>query len=151
MDKMWSEYWCSNMSTIYILSTNPRNTHQIGIAHRRYSWLWFTRSEFDPWRAKFSRPGHVTALWIIARAFQQGFWSSEWTLRGIKYRPGADIWSPDYLNGEIINCFNSTGRAKAVEKIYWVHYESMAIESDQLRKRKLFGSSRARRKAGPDQ
>jgi hypothetical protein len=25
-----------------------------------------------------------------------------------EYRPGADIWSHDYLNGEIINCFNST-------------------------------------------
>jgi hypothetical protein len=37
-------------------------------------------------------------------------------LRGIKYRPGADIRSPGYLNSEIIHCFNSTHRAKAVER-----------------------------------
>jgi hypothetical protein len=37
-------------------------------------------------------------------------------LRGMKYRPGADIHSPGYLNSEIIHCFNSTCSAKAVER-----------------------------------
>jgi hypothetical protein len=41
---------------------------------------------------------------------------SDWTLRRIKYRPGADIRSPGYLNSEIIHRFNSTHSAKAVER-----------------------------------
>jgi hypothetical protein len=51
-------------------------------------------------------------------AFNKAFDHLSGNLAEIKYRPGADIWLPDYLNGEIIHCFNSTHRAKAVEKIY---------------------------------
>jgi hypothetical protein len=36
-------------------------------------------------------------------------------LHRIKYRPGADIHSPGYLNSEIIHHFNSIRSAKAVE------------------------------------
>ena len=37
-------------------------------------------------------------------------------LHRIKYKLGADIRSPGYLNSEIIHCFNSTRSAKAVER-----------------------------------